>query len=159
MEHLEGPIYDLTHLVPDKVIDWKRIFTLRNPGEWESVWISDLIDKNKNRKLLFMPQSQIWMFLLYLDVIRMPVENGKTKLCIGVLAGLQPAQLDEASKKQVQERFPDKIIILQESDEPDRYEVRAITYEDLNLIKAKLTEEDYLWEKRYLLGERTMDKP
>jgi len=151
MEHLEGPIYDLTHLVPDKVIDWKRIFTLRNPGEWESVWVSDLIDKEKNRKLLFMPESQIWVFFPHLDVIRMPMEDGKTKLYIGILVGLQPAKLDETSKRRVQECFPDKIIILQKSDEPNRYEVQAITYDDLNLRKAELTEEDYLWEKRYLL--------
>jgi len=145
MALIEGPIYDLTHLVPDKAIDWERIFTLRNPGEWESVWVSDLINKEKNRKLLFMLKSQIWVFLPHLNAIRTPVENGKTQLTIGF------TRLDEASKKQVQERFPNKIIIFLKSDKPNWYKVQAITYDDLNLIKAELTEEDYLWEKKYLL--------
>ena len=151
---IEGPIYDMTDLPSEgnQQVDWLRIFTLRNPGEWTAIWVYDLArEKDKGGRKLLVKWSEFWKLFPYDTILKFRVSNG----LIEPMMGWQ--RLADESKVGLQNQWPGKIIVAK-FEEPNPGEDNSMvkfgptTLEELGVIKAiPLTAEDYTWEKRVKL--------
>ena len=146
---IEGPIYDVTHLAPkekeegNKAVDWQRIHSKRVPGKWISVWVSEPEAKGKSyHYLMVMRHEEVWKFYLYLSMFDMPLENGIISM------NIRQGTVDRKDAAVLQAHWPGKIMVAI-LEENGLAEFGPTTYEALRPIKAELTEDDYLWEKRH----------